>query len=190
MESQSFIKGSSIKAVKEFIVKHGGDESYQKVIDGMSADSRSVIGNKSILSSTWYPMDVYVDFLKSVKNVLGKDNKIILYETGSYIIEYGYNAFYKLFYRFGSPQFILKNSKYLWSSYFKPSRLTVVKTTETSALLRVEGEPLPDKVLCESTAGGMEQSAKLSGAKNIKIQETQCRVTGSPYCEYDITWEL
>ncbi len=186
----SFIKGSSIKAIKEFLVMKGGNDLYQQVIDGMSVEHRSVLDVKTILSSTWYPMEVYVDFLRSIKNIMGKDNQNILYEIGSYIIEYGYNAFYKLFYRFGSTEFILKNSKYLWSSYFKPSRIAVVKTTGTSALLRVEGEPLPDKVLCESIAGGMEQSAKFSGAKNIKIKESQCRTTGSAYCEYDITWDL
>ena len=188
--STSFIKGSSIKAINEFLMKNGGNEAYQKVMGAISAEYRAVVGNKVILSSSWYPMEMYVDFLKSINRIMSKDNKNILYDMGSYIIEYGYHSFYKLFYQLGSPQFILKNSKYLWSSYFKPSRITVVKTTNTSALLRVEGEPLPDKVLCETIAGGMEQSAKFSGAKNIKINETQCRVTGGPYCEYDITWEL
>ncbi len=187
---ESFIKGSSIKAIKQFIVKNAGKEVYDKIIAGIPEEYRSVIESSTILASGWYPMKPYVEFLKSIGATMGKDKKHLYREIGAYIIDYGYNFFYKIFYKLGSPEFILKNSKYLWSSYFKPSRLDVVATTSTSAILRVYEEPLPDKVLCESIAGGMEQSARLSGAKNISIRETKCAVTGDPYCEYQATWEL
>ena len=188
--NESFIKGSSIKAIKQFIIKIAGKEALDKIIADIPEQHRSVIESSTILASGWYPMPPYVEFLKSIGMSMGKDKKYIQREIGAYIIDYGYNFFYKIFYKLGSPEFIIKNSKHLWSSYFKPSRLEVVTTTSTSAVLRVHEEPRPDKVLCESIAGGMEQSARLSGARNIRIIETKCAVTGDPYCEYEATWEL
>lgn len=182
------IRGATLEMAVSFIKQTYGEDKFSQVIAGLEAADRAVLSNK-ISSSNWYPFRLYARILTDMDNVLGSGDGILCHKCGRYDAEYDLNSLFKIFYKKGSPQFIISNAMFVWRTFFDSGRVEVEKPGDKTAYFRVHGADEYAPAVCREIEGWLEKTTELSGGRNAFAKETKCRVHGDKFCEYVVKWE-
>jgi predicted hydrocarbon binding protein len=182
------IKGATLEMTVSFIKQAFGEDQFAQVTAVLEIADREVLSGK-IHASKWYPFRLYERILTAMDNVLGDGDGSLCYKCGRYDAEYDLNSLYKLFYKKGSPQFIISNAMFVWRTFFDSGRVEVENVGDKTACFRVLGADEYASVVCREIEGWLEKTTELSGGRNATVEETKCRVKGDEFCEYVIKWE-
>ncbi len=184
------IKGTAVASTLKYITENYSSDGLKTILDNLTDTKDKEIFSSTIFPSSWYPIQSFSNLCKSIKQAFGKKDPNILRKIGRYSAEQGLTTIYKLFYRFGSPQFIISKASIIWGRYYTSGKLEVVSSDKTSAIVHLIDFDLPSIEICERVMGWMEGSLALSGGKNISIKETLCKARGDAYCRFEAKWEI
>ncbi|MBX3249550.1 MAG: hypothetical protein KF901_20400 [Myxococcales bacterium] len=106
---------------------------------------------------------------------------------GATIARYDVPVVYRVFFRFGSPGFILGRAGLIYGQYVKRGKMKAdVGTTEGEITLTEV--PLP-YYLCEhGICGWLEAATELAGAKMPVARQTRCVHRGDSECRWHVAW--
>lgn len=178
------IKGSCLLSVLGFLKQEG---TLDKVRAGLPEACRDPFGG-TILSSSWYPVGTYLRFLDHVAACHPAAGSDLFVRMGRRIINDGLNTVYRIFLRVGSPLWVLQRSPALWGNYFKGSELRVMTATSGKGAIAVVEQGQSSQRYCWTRQGGILEAMELSGARNVSIEHTSCRLRGQPECVFEFTW--
>ena len=99
------IKGSAIKETINQIKSRAGEEALQKIFGLLDEETRTICQNE-VVSSTWYPLDVFTRFLEVEIRVLADGKEEMVTRGSEVIIERQLRGIYKAFVKLGSPEFV------------------------------------------------------------------------------------
>lgn len=182
------IKGTSLKSALSYIQQTFGDEKLSQVLAALPPPEQAAL-SKLVLASDWYPFQTYQLLLTAMDRVLGQGDEQICRACGRFDAEYDLNKVYKIFYRLGAPLFIIGNAPLVWRSYYDSGRVEVEKINATRVKLQIREADEYARVVCREMEGWMERTIELSGGRQVKAEETQCRARGAAWCEYLVNWE-
>src|SRR5512139_2590422 len=131
------VKGTAIQSSLRYVRERFGEEALQAVLAALpSADSAEMTG---ALASSWCPMESFLRFMREAKRQLGAREPDVLRNMGRASCDYGVTGVYKIFFKVGSPEFIISRATRVFSSYYDTGRIAVVETRPVRAVVEVTG---------------------------------------------------
>lgn len=181
------IKGSAVKSIQDFVKKKYPNR-YNEWIDSLSDSSKRIMKNP-VFSSSWYPMqEAAIEPTGKVGDIFYKDENVGAWVTGRHSAETTLKGVYRIFVKAASPSYIIAKTGKIFSTYYRPSEMKVVKSSNNNVVLHILKFEQPSAIIENRIGGWMEAALELSGCKNIKILITKSLAKGDTYTEYFINW--
>ncbi len=181
----SEVKGTAVAASLRYASEKLGPQSYRRMLESLSEEERHVVEN-GILASGWYPVDMLVHVMESAIKVSGDPH--MPHEMGRASADYSLTTIYKIFFKVGSPQFVISKAGAVFKTYYTAGQMNATVSEKGHAVLEATGfESNP--LLCERITGWMERTLELSGAQGPRLVHTQCVCRGDALCRYEGRWD-
>jgi hypothetical protein len=87
----------------------GASAIGRMVLDGLTPEDRQQIEG-GVLVSAWYPFSLFIKIVRLLEKHFGGQVLRLHREMGRAAAEYGLTTFYKVFFKVGSPQFIISRA--------------------------------------------------------------------------------
>ncbi len=81
-----------------------------------------------ILASAWYPMLLFLHFMQEVERQLTSQEPQVIRRMGQASAEYGIKGVYKVFFKIGSPEFIIGRAARVFGSYYDTGQIVVAES--------------------------------------------------------------
>jgi len=186
MPSSVSIKGSSLINTRKVLERDYGELVTNSILRKLPKEVHDYVENTLVTS--WVPLDKFYVFLDVIKEELGSIEKDINYRLGKAAPQLTYSRFFKMFFKLGNPQLVVKRSPLLWSKLITAGRLEVVNLDKHGTLGRVHDFPQAHPEFCLRLLGNFQGGFELTGVRVYEPQHTKCVLRGDPYCEYSYKW--
>ena len=186
--SMGHVKGSAIASRVHFVRARYGQAGLAEVLGQMSREN-AVLLSRETPPAAWVPFSVFVELNVTADRVFGAGDLGLCLEMGRYGAEQNLPTLYKLFYRLGTPQYILSRAARLWDVHYDSGRLRLEDAGPRAMRMRIEGFDQPHRSHCLSVLGWTTRSIEMSGGKLLTFGETRCRTFGDSVCELVADWE-
>jgi hypothetical protein len=182
------IKGIAVNdAIKAIKVSHG-DQAYNKIIGLLKGESRKLFENATILSSEWYPLDAFVQFLEmDIKVTLQGDEKELIRRSEA-LVERQLTGVYKVFVRWGSPEFVLNRISIVHRSYYRGVDIEISLPSAGKAIVKHTGFAKQHRLMGLANIGFYRKALEISGAKDVSAEYATSIEDDKGYCELVLSW--
>ena len=181
------VKGTAIVASVRYVRERFGEEALKRVLGPLPQEERLVLEG-GILASSWYPMPLFLHFMQEVERQLGAQEPQVIRRMGAASAEYGIKGVYKVFFKLGSPEFIIGRAARVFGSYYDTGQIVVSESRAGRAVLDLTGfEGAPQ--FCERILGWMEKTVAMAGAKNLRSDHPRCVHRGDSACRFVGDWD-
>ena len=181
------MKGSAFTARFAYLRARYAD-AWDAFVARLGPETRALATTR-LLKSSWYPFRCFVELNLVADEVMGVGDLAMARELGANAAEANLPTLYRLFYRLGSPDYILRNAAALWSVHHDSGHAVVVERDPGRAEYQVHGHEEPHPVLCRSLEGFITRTLELTGVTEVTVRELQCIHDGAPYCAFDGAWK-
>jgi hypothetical protein len=180
------VKGSAISARVSY-VRERHPEVWPRFLAALDAPTRA-IAEGTILKSAWYPFESFVALNVVADQLLGQGDLKIVREIGRYAASANLPTVYRIFYRLGSPEFIINRAAALWQVHYDSGEAKAIEIRPGLAHFEVLRFVTPHPAHCRSVEGFMERSLELTGARGVRVTETACAARGDALCRFQAEW--
>jgi hypothetical protein len=179
------VKGTALVSTVRFLKEAHGETAVKRVFSSLPKQERE-LAEHGFLVSAWYPIDLLMGLTRIAKEQLGGD---LAKALGRASADYALTTVYKIFFRVGSPQFIISRAATLYRNYYDEGEMRATVAEKGHAILEVSGfVPPPPIEFCERSLGWFERTLELSGAKEIKLAHDTCMGRGGQVCRFEGWW--
>ena len=182
------IKGTSVRGTFEYVKKFF-PEKLELWIDNLPDSSRSVLGNL-ILSNKWYPIqDGLISPVKLISTMFHDGDEVkTAYIMGRHHADITLKGIYTFFVK-NSPWFIIERGMKVFSTYFHPVELEIVKLGKNKIAIHLISFPEPHAIIDASIAGWTERAIEISGGLNVKSEVTRSLIKNDEITEIVFWWD-
>ncbi len=147
--------------------------------------------NSTILSSTWYPLELYQRFGNACFQVLAGGKPDLARLRGKIRGKELFRDVYKNLAASPGPMEALKNFVNIYGRLFNFSTLSFEKAGDNHALVKHDYDPDdPGNVAyCYTLMGHLEVLAEMTGGQDVKIELTSKQWEHDPITTFDIKWK-
>lgn len=181
------VKGTAIRASVRFLQERFGPTGTGAVLDRLEAEDRDMV-TSGLLDSVWYPMPLLLRLMQAAVEIHGSSQPELPRQMGRASAESGVRGVYKVFFKVGSPQFIISRAARVFGSYYDEGEIRVVESRPGRAVLDLTGFEGSSE-FCQRILGWMEKTMEMAGAKDLVPDHSQCRHRGDPVCRFEGTWD-
>jgi hypothetical protein len=177
------VRGLSLLANMAYVEKKG-------VADKVLASLDEKLGKlyTNLKAHEWYSYEeVDLPLERAADNLVAKGDERFFIDMGKFNAEYNARWYLQLFFKFVTPQKMVKKFPTLWNIYFDTGKLYIHelnKTSTTIRLVEVEIAHLTHLII----VGWGEYASGMAGAKKVQIVETKCNERGDEYTEWKAKW--
>lgn len=180
------LKGAALKSSIKFLTEKFGAEKYAQILAAMPAEDQAVI--RGALPHHWLPVNSMLSLMKAAARETGQDARTLAFELGRFSAEDGLTTIYKLFFKVGSPEFILGRVAKIWRNFYDAGEMSLHDSRAGHVTIRVSDFPMKDAIFCERIRGWMHQATILIGYQP-DTAHPRCTVNGDACCEFEINWK-
>lgn len=181
------IKGTAVDASLRYVRERFGEAALGRVLDALPEADRGALGG-SVLASSWYPMDALLRFMQEAERQLGPQEPDLVRRMGRASSEYSLKGIYRIFFKVGSPEFIIARAAPVFSSYYDTGQMKVVESVPGHATMELVGFAAA-RQFCERVHGWMQRTLELSGARNVRLAHSSCVHRGDAACRFEAIWD-
>ncbi len=182
------VKGSALRSTMNYLREHFTSEQVNRVLSALPAGHRDEL-SKPILISTWYDSAILFNLMNAMARESGQPSEVLFHRLGRQSCDDGLNTVYRIFFKIGTPSYMLKFTVQVWRNYYDEGKFVVLSGSSNQAHIRLQDVSFPDSGMCVRVTGWLERALELSGARNIRMSHSACRFSGAPSCEWTATWE-
>lgn len=182
------VKGTALHSTVRFIQEKYGPEGLEKATSALPEAERTAIRN-GVLVSSWYPFKTLIGLMRGAQAVDGGKTADLFQQMGRASADFSLNTVYKIFFRVGSPQFIISRAAVVYTSYYSVGELKVPVSEKGRAAAELHGFPEATPEFCSRLLGWMQRTLELTGAENVVTTHTKCVTRGDSTCRWDGTWK-
>ncbi len=182
------VKGTAVLSSVRYVRERFGDDALARLLAALPPGDRAVLG-QGILASSWYPMEAFLRFMQEAERQLGTQEADVVRRMGRASCDYGVTGVYKIFFKLGSPEFIIARAARVFSSYYDTGELRIAETARGRAVAELSGFEGGAPQFCERIFGWMQRTLELAGARNLRSAHTTCVHRGDAVCRFEGTWE-
>ncbi len=183
------VKGILLGARMKFLQGQGA-EAKERVLAKLSQADKAILAGV-LLPNTWYAGELLARLETAVADVLVRGSRSQLFlEMGRYSAQTNLSASgtQRAYMRVGDVQFFLSHVPRMYTFAHAAGRRVYEKTGADSAVIHAFEAGHANAEDCLTTVGWLERGIELSGAKGVRVVETQCRAKGAAHCAYRCEW--
>jgi len=182
------IKGTAVQSSLRYVQERFGDAPLAGVLAALPETDRQALG-QGVLASSWYPMGTFLRFMQEAERQLAAQEPDVVRKMGRASCDYGITTVYKIFFKVGSPEFIISRAARVFSSYYDTGELRIVETGPGLAVVDLVGFEGGAPQFCERILGWMQRTLELAGAKNLRSTHSTCVHRGDGACRFEGSWD-
>ncbi|MEW5848783.1 MAG: hypothetical protein AB2A00_08210 [Myxococcota bacterium] len=181
------MKGATILTRARCVEDMLGKAALEKVAAALPPDVVDV-WRKPPLATSWIPIRQLVEVDRAIITALYGGDVSRIRDLALRGAQYELNAIYRFLLKLGSPGFVMKRLSVAFSAKVKRGVLAEVKSEPNTVTLALREAVLP-LYFCEHTMNTWAATAvELTGAKDVKVQQLECRHRGGAACTWVTTW--
>ena len=181
-------RGIAFLAAIKYIKQHYAEEGYAKVLESLPPEDKDVVTGK-LNPVTLYPMKAYISLLSAADKIFGKGDYALCSDIGRFEADETFSGLYKVFLEVGNPHAVIRKAGLAWRTLHDAGDLEIEQTNDKFVKGKVTNFPDSHKAFCNVMLGYFGKVIEMSGAKNLDVKETKCRVNGDDCCEFEVKWE-
>ena len=140
------------------------------------------------MPSDWYSLDAFVEFLEMNVMVTAQGNESELIRRSEVLVEQHLKGVYKLFVRFGSPEFVLNRLAVVHRAYFQGVEIEVSVPAPGKGIVRYTGFAKEHRLIGMSIIGYFRKALEIAGAREVKAGFTTSIDEDKGFCELILSW--
>jgi hypothetical protein len=188
MNKSTTIKGTGTMALPAFIKSRFPDR-YDEWIRALPPASKAVFDSTLLAFEKYSFRDALVTPTQVMIDMFFGGNDHGAWESGFFSASYALKGFYKIFFRFGSPQFIIDRASRVFSSYYEDGEMRVADSSPGRCVLQIVRFPDPHIILDMNVGGWMDGALELMGKKERTVDVTRYMSKGDPVTEFVAAWK-
>lgn len=181
------VKGTAVQSSLRYVRERFGEDALARVIEALPDGDRNVLGH-GVLASSWYATEALLRFMQEAERQLRAEEPDVVRRMGRASCDYGLSGVYKIFFKVGSPEFIISRAARVFSSYYDTGELRMAESGPGRAIAELVGFEGGAPQFCERIFGWMQRTLELAGAKNLRSAHSACVHRGDPVCRFEGTW--
>ena len=186
-EKRMMVKGTAPLSLSAFVKKKFPDR-FQEWLDALPPASQKIHSSAILAFEMYLLYDSLIAPTQKVCDLFfGGDERGAL-ETGRHSAGFALKGIYKVFFKFGSPQFIIDRASRVFSNYYPEGMLRVAESSSGRCVLQIVKFPEPYRLLEIDIAGWLDGTLELLDKKERKVEITRRMSSCDPVTEYMATW--
>jgi hypothetical protein len=184
------VKGTAIVVIPAYVKQAFKETGYAQWLQALSPEAREVHSNPVIVSN-WYDYQKYL-VAPTVKicDLFFHGDLRGAYALGRFSADFALHGIFKLFVKWGSPDFILKRAGIILPAYYRPSKIVVPVIEKGHALIQITEFPDLHAVVEQRIAGWISRAMEISGVKKLNVAITASLLKREPCTEFTLTWQV
>jgi hypothetical protein len=180
------VKGTAVQSSLRYVRERFGEGPLARVIEALPEGDRAAFGH-GVLASSWYGMDAFLRLMQEAERQLRAQEPDVIRKMGRASCEYGVTGVYKIFFKVGSPEFIISRAARVFTSYYDTGELKIVESGAKRVVAELAG--IEGGATHERIYGWMQRTLELAGARNLCSAHSACVHRGDPVCRFEGSWE-
>jgi hypothetical protein len=181
------IKGSVLLDSITGIQRRDGERGLEEIIAMLDGDTKKMF-QTTVSASTWYPLDLFVRFLAVELKKSAGGNEEVLVTRAEKLVERQLRGVYKIFIKFGSPEFLMKRLTAVNITYFTGVQADVQVTGPGKLTIRFTGFEKQHRLMGFALIGFFRKALELSGSANRQVRFTTPIEAGEKFAEMLVSW--
>ena len=181
------VKGSPVRSLQKFIEGDLSAQQRQEALRGLPSDYARRL-QSPVLPTETIPVHMLNRFTEEAAKIKGEDLESFARRAGRFAADEAVKGIYRFFALVLTPAALLSKGSQMWSSLYNRGQLKVEDQTSTSARIVLVDFP-SETAGCSRITGWIEQLAKLTGVKVVRIDHIKCFARGAANCEWEVSWQ-
>lgn len=180
------VKGSPVRSLQKFIDAELTPEQRETVFRNLPEEYAKRF-RSPILATETVPVHMLNRFTEEAAKAKGESLDAFARRAGREAASDAVKGIYRFFALVMTPPALLGKASQMWSSLYNKGEMRVDEQTDNGARIRITNFP-SEIAGCARVTGWLERMAELTGAKNIRVDQTQCYSKGAACCEWRLKW--
>ena len=181
------VKGNIIKARQAFVVERFGEQAWTDVLASLPAGDQQTFGGM-ILNIGWFDFAQATRLDEAIVTVLGGGNTALFEDMGRTSARENLTGVHRNLVTPGDPQAFMKKAQVIYRFYYDVGNRTYTETGPNQGTLTTHEAETFSVADCATVIGWYKEALAMCGAKDVRIEEVQCRARGDRVCEYTVRW--
>lgn len=181
------VKGTAILATVRYLGETFGPRALGAILAELAPDERRCIED-GLLASAWYPFPLLLKLMRLANDHHGLREPDLCRSIGRASADYSLKGIYRVFFKLGSPEFVIAKASTVMKTYYSTGDMQVVVSEKGHAVVQMEAFADPAVELCQRLEGWMQRTLELSGGKDVRLTHDRCVNRGDPFCRFDARW--
>jgi hypothetical protein len=180
------VKGSPVRSLQKFIEAELPPDQRETLLRALPAE----YGNRlrgPVLPTETIPVFILNRMTEEAAKLKNEPLEAFARRAGREAAGDAVKGIYRFFALVLTPTALLAKASQMWTSLYNRGNLKVENQTDHGATIKLVDFP-SEIAGCSRITGWIERMAELTGATDVRIQQTQCYTKGAPHCEWTITW--
>jgi hypothetical protein len=180
------VKGSPVRSLQKFIERELTPQQRDELLRTVPNDFAQRMRG-AILPTETIPVHLLNRLTEGGAKIKGESVDQFARRAGREAAGDAVKGIYRFFALVLTPSALLGKASPMWKALYNRGELRVTEQTDHGATVQLLDFP-SEIAGCSRVTGWIERMAELTGAKDVRIQQTQCYAKGAPHCEWSITW--
>ena len=185
-ETTVTVKGSPVRSLQKFIDTDLAQDQRETVFRGLPPEYATRF-RSPILATETIPVHMLNRLTEEAAKAKGEPVDSFARRAGREAAADAIKGIYRFFALVMTPQALLGKASQMWSSLYNRGELKIDSQTDKGARIRLVSFP-SEVPGCSRITGWIERMAELTGAKDVKVEQTHCFAKGAPNCEWNVKW--
>jgi len=182
------LRGTGVIALPAFIQSKFPDR-YGEWLDSLPGASGTIHRSRLLAFESYPVYDALIVPTEKMCELFYGGDEHGAWESGHFSASYALKGIYKVFFRFGKPQFIIDRASRVFSTYYSEGTLRVAESSSNGCVLRLERFPVAYRVVEMNIAGWADGALELMGKTERTVNITRRATQGDPFTEYLVRWK-
>ena len=182
------VKGTAVQSSLRYVKERFGDLALARILQALPEADRGRLEH-GVLASSWYEVDLFLRFMVEAERQLAPQEPDLVLNMGRASCDYGLTTVYKVFFKIGSPEFIIGRAARVFSSYYDTGELRILETGPGRCLAELVGFEGGAPQFCARMFGWMQRTLELAGARNLRPRHDVCVHRGGAVCRFEGDWD-
>jgi uncharacterized protein (TIGR02265 family) len=181
------VKGSPVRSLQKFIESELTAQQRESVFAALPPEYASRLRGP-VLATETIPISVLNRMTEEAAKAKGEPLDAFARRAGREAANDAIKGIYRFFALTMTPASLLARASTMWSALNNRGTMAVQNQTDRTATIKLLDYP-SELSHCARITGWLERMGELTGAKNVRVQQTQCYAKGAAHCEWTVAWQ-
>lgn len=181
------VKGSPVRSLQKFIEAELSPEQRGAALQALPPEYATRLRGR-VLPTEMIPVHILNALTVEGAKARGETIEQFARRAGRAGASDAVKGIYRFFALVLTPAALLSKASQMWRSLYNRGDMRIENQTDRGATIKLLDFP-SEAAGCARLTGWIERMSEMTGAKNVRILQTQCYAKGAPHCEWNVTWQ-